>query len=293
MKNRILFTLVLFISSYTLHAQSRYGYYGVAKDASSFWNVGLRLCSPIILGDVDYTLGGGYEVGLYVQKKVTKVVDFRLNLDQGMASGMNNFPSSGIRNNSALNGDRGDTFDPEIAYDTLFDRFYHNYRTHYYHAGISLKLNLNRIFAPFSDKWDLYVSGGIGTLLYASWIDAADAQGNIYDFSQITLSDPIDNEAIANQLAEMRDGTYETISAFDPSQAGLGRYHVFTTSYSLGAGFRFKLNERLFLGAEGRYIYTSDDMLDGQQWDGDSRPTGDVDRVLSARISLDVSLGGE
>jgi hypothetical protein len=291
MINRILFVFVLIILSLPLQAQ--YGYYGVEKNTASMWSIGVRGGSPIILGDVDYTLGGGYEAGIFLQKRVTKVVDFRLTLDKGLASGMNAFPSSGIRNNAALNGERGDTYQPAIAYDTLLDRFYHNYRTDYYNASIMLKLNLNRIFARYADTWDLYVSGGVGSLLYASYIDAADAQNNMYDLSQITISDPINTEDVRLQLESMRDGTYETVFAADFSRPGLGQHHILTTSYTAAAGVRFQLSDRTSLGIEGRYVFTTEDLLDAQQWDRDSNLTGDVDALVSGTISLDVSLGGK
>ncbi len=289
MMKHILFVLAFSLISF--HLQAQYGYYGVEKNTASMWSLGVKAGSPIVLGDVDYTLGGGYEVGLYVQKKVTKVIDFRFSLDKGIASGMNAFPSSGIRNNTALNGERGAVFQPVIAYDTLEDRFFHNYKTDYYNATLFLKINLNRIFAPYADSWDIYVAGGIGSLLYASWIDAADHQNNIYDFSQITISDPIDTEDIRLQLDAMRDGTYETIAEADFSRAGLGNYHVLTTAYTAAAGFRFQISERSSLGLEARYIYTTEDLLDGQQWDKNSQLTTDVDALVSGSVSFDVMLG--
>ena len=275
-----------------LFAQAQYGYYGVEKNNASMWSLGLQLGTPIINGDVDYTLGGGYEAGLFIQKRITKVFDFRLAIDKGLASGMNAYPSSGIRNNPALNGSRDENvFQPHIAYDSLTDRFFHNYQTDYYTATLSLKVNLNRIFAPYADSWDLYVSGGLGSMLYASWIDAADAQNNIYDFSQITVSDPINTAEIQQQLDAMRDGVYETISAGDFTRTRVGPYHIMTTVYTAAAGFRFKIGNRMFLGLEGRYVYTTEDLLDAQQWDKDSQPTTDVDALISGRLSLDVMLG--
>lgn len=289
MINRILFVFVLLLVNFPLRAQ--YGYYGVEKNTATMWSLGVKAGTPIILGDVDYTLGGGYEAGIYVQKRVTKVIDFRLNIDKGVASGMNAFPSSGIRNNEALNGDRGNVFQPAIAYDTILDRFYHNYRTDYYSAALSMKLNLNRIFAPYTDSWDLYIAGGVGSLLYASFIDAADAQNNIYDLSQITISDPIDPEEIRTQLEAMRDGTYETVFAADFGRPGLGQHHIFTTIYTAAAGIRFQISEQTSLGLEAKYIYTTEDLLDAQQWNRDSKLTGDVDALVSGSISLDVMLG--
>lgn len=289
MINRILFVFVLLLMSSPLHAQ--YGYYGVEKNSASMWSLGVKGGSSIILGDVDYTLGGGYEVGIYIQKRVTKVIDFRLNIDKGVASGMNAYPSSGIRNNAALNGERAESYQPSIAYDTVLDRFYHNYKTDYYNASLSIKVNLNRIFAPYTDSWDLYVAGGVGSLLFASYIDAADAQGNMYDLTQITISDPIDTEEIRQQLDAMRDGTYETVFAEDFSRPGLGQHHIFTTSYTAAAGIRFKISERSYLGLEGKYVSTPEDLLDAQQWNNDNKLTGDLDALVSGSISLDVMLG--
>jgi len=290
MTYRILFVSVLLLGlSFPLQAQ--YGYYGVEKNTSTMWSLGVKAGTPIILGDVDYTLGGGYETGIYVQKRVTKVIDFRLSIDKGVASGMNAYPSSGIRNNAALNGDRAASFEPSIAYDTILDRFFHNYRTDYYNASLFMKFNLNRIFAPYTDSWDLYVAGGVGSLLFASYIDAADAQNNIYDLSQITISDPINTEEVRQQLDAMRNGTYETAFAEDFSRPGLGQHHIFTTSFSAAAGIRFKISERAFLGFEGKYVYTTEDLLDAQKWDRDSNVTDDLDAIVSGTLSLDVTLG--
>jgi opacity protein-like surface antigen len=291
MKKSLIIFIGLLLSGFSLQAQ--YGYYGIQQGNSGGWSIGLRGGTSLVLGDVDFELPGSYEAGFFVQKRVSSFVDFRLYMSAGENYGLDTRPSSGIRNNAALNGTRSDAFRPYVNYDTVNALVFHNFNMEYYDAQLMIKLNLNRLFFPRAENWDLYVSGGLGTLLYVTYINAVDDRNQLYDYGSIQVSDPFDPVAVRTQLAEMRDGTYETV--FDEefiSRPGLGDFHIFATTFTAAAGMRFKLSPQWAIGVEGRYLYTREDMLDGQKWTNDNRPTEDLDALLSLGFTFDYTFGG-
>lgn len=269
----------------TLSLSAQVGYYGVEKTTPLRWSLGLKLGTSAVRGDVTPDISNSYQVGLSLQKQVSRVIDFRLQLHNGKSQGLDTEVSTGIKYNKALNGtpDRSEFL---VAYDTLNPAVYHNYSMEYFDASIQLKVNLNRLFSPSgNDTWDLYVFGGLGTMLYASWINALDENNQIYDYANIEVTG---SDAIRAALIDMRDDTYETYIDQDViNKTGIGDYAIIST-FMVGTGFRIKLSDHWAVGLEGRYTYTRDDLLDGQEWKNDNT----LPETLALSETLDAHLSG-
>lgn len=257
-------------------------YYGMENTSPQNWTIGLSGGAGYLLGDVMTDLPG-YQGGGYLQKNVSRVLNFRIQYHYGNNSGLNLTPSRDFRFNSALNGLQ----DSVHFYDST-QQVFHNYKMNYQELSFLFKLNLNRMFvSEGAENWDLYALAGVGIFLYQTRIDVYDdTEGTVYSYDNISLDDPITTEL---DLKEMLDGNYETPGQQDLlNSARIGAW-TRKTSFVLGGGIRIKLSEVVALGLEGRMMFISDDLLDGQQWTEENLQSPDNDRIVNAGLTLDFS----
>lgn len=275
----LLITTMLFsVSPISLHAQ----YYGVKEPRQGNWSIGVNVGISLLNGDVN-TDSPEFEGGLFVQKSVSRVLDFRVGFRTGASSGLDLSPTTGFRFNSALNGETDSTY----FYDSTHQVFL-NYKMKYHELDFLFKLNLNRMFSQEgADGWDLYALAGVGVQFYQTYTNVWDESANaIYSYENIDISDPITTK---QNLKEMLDASYETPTQRDViNNSQLGSYIV-NTGFVIGGGIRFNLSELLSLGLEGKYLLVGDDLLDGQQWLPDNQQSPDNDRLISGTITLDFS----
>lgn len=252
-------------------------YYGLEENSET-WCVGLKVGHVFIQGDVAPVFPA-YELGVYGQKSLGRALDIRLQVQGGQARGLDGEPTYAYWANNAWNG----TNNPDATYDSL-GQVYYNYQMTHYDLSLLFKLNLNRLGAYGGEGWDLYVLGGVGALMYQTRVDALNDRNQPYEFERISASDPKEAKA---SLRDLLDGTYETPAEQDfITSSSLGDYRV-NTFFSLGAGLKFMLGDHIGLGAEGRFTFINDDLLDGQQWADNQTITADTDRLISASLLLD------
>ncbi|MEZ4825283.1 MAG: hypothetical protein R3C61_03170 [Bacteroidia bacterium] len=263
--------------------QSLYGqYYGVKEPRQGNWALGLSAGTAILRGDVPADLPAP-EAGLFLQKSVSRALDFRVSFHLGSTTGLDISPTSGFRFNSALNGEA----DSMRFYDSTAQVFL-NYQMKYGDLDFLFKLNVNRFFASEgAENWDLFVLAGMAVQFYQTHINAWDeSTNNIYPYNNINLSEP-DN--VKTQLREMLDNSYETPGQQDlVSSSRFGNYFL-NTGFVLGGGIRFAVSDHLSLGLQGRYLIVGDDLLDGQQWAPDNQQSTDNDRLVSGSLTFDYS----
>jgi hypothetical protein len=112
----------------------------------------------------------------------------------------------------------------------------------------------------------------------------ADANGEAYNFAGITETSP---DKVRSILVDMLDGTYETFAQQDVvNKTGFGQYGL-SGLFTGGAGFRFKLSDKIAVGLEGRVGLVSDDLLDGQQWNDDNTLSSNNDMPVSGTLTLE------
>ena len=281
MKKPLFILLSLFLISFQpLISQ----YYGSEEEVTKPFSIGIKAGSAALWGEVEPDPTKSYEAGLTLQQVLSRVVDFRVQFHHGQARGLDKEPGVGLKNNDAWNGDTLNLSAPN--YDSTLATPFLNNQTRYFDGTIQLKVNLNRIFLKDAESWDFYVFGGVGVFMFQTHVDALDASGEEYDFSEI----PVNTDQTASSLRNLLDGNFETRAEQNFfSNSKVGNYALLTT-WGGGAGVRFRLGESLALGLEGRYLDTNEYLTDGVQWNAENRSTGRTDKLLSAALTVEIVL---
>ncbi|MEL6591309.1 MAG: hypothetical protein AAFQ68_14565 [Bacteroidota bacterium] len=277
---RLNFKLLLCYLLVFLGLKAQAQYYGVSPSVVGEWAVGAEIGTNYLLGDVPQILPG-YQLGIYAQNSFSRNMDLKIMIGGGLSQGLSTTPSMGFRNNTALNGEQ----DSVYFYDST-QQVYHNYQMQHFAVSGAVKFNLNRAFSSNGgDNWDLYLTLGLNLMLYETRVNTYnESTFEIYDYSQITATDPAEVRA---QLTELLDGTYETLAQQDLlNDTRLGN-RVFRSSAFGGLGFRIRVGDHVGIGLEGRYHLITDDLLDGQQWTDDNQASVTSDALMTGGLTLD------
>ncbi|MEM7658735.1 MAG: hypothetical protein AAF399_21605, partial [Bacteroidota bacterium] len=195
-------------------------------------------------------------------------------------------PSTGFRLNPALNG----VYNEEFFYASDSGAVvFHNYRLRSQDLSAQIKLNVNRFFAPEGgENLDIYLSAGVGIQLYQTSVDAYDGRlQQLYAYDSIPINDPAETRLALQQLS---DGVYETWGERDLLNNTTVGNSLVNTIFLVGGGVRLRLSGPLSLGVEANYLFTGDDLIDGQQWLVDNTPSPDTDKLLRVGITLDYTI---
>jgi large repetitive protein len=140
-----------------------------------------------------------------------------------------------------------------------------NYKMHFDEFAFEFIIGSNRLR---KHGVLLYGFGGAGLNLWNTKTDQLDGSQNIYDYSQITTNG--DDQAVRDQLFDMRDFTYETSTTDGKIKAGFMPNAGFGFGYQWGNGFA--------LGVEHRTTWALNDRIDGVSHDyqGNATPNNDL-----------------
>jgi hypothetical protein len=222
-------------------------------------------------------LGGGFTIEKILNKRADALLGFSLGFRylSGQTLGMNTTPSYGLHNNNALNG----TFNPATNYDSMPGYFYYNHKTYIQEGNLELKMN----FPKFEKNTGviLEVFGGIGISKYKTWIDALDANGNKYNFTDLQ-----GKNVTQSDLNHVFDGSYETL-AQGSSDGGTYR---FTPSVGIGLGYH--ISRHFSLLAEYKVSFPGTNLLDGVQYDNNNNLLSKNDYYNYASLALTYTFYG-
>ena len=220
--------------------------YNFPAKPRSQWEVGVKLGSPSINGDVD-GLNPNFGVGLHVRKALGYLVSIRGELFTGTAKGLGSKENYNYVNNKAWFNN---------GYKPATDKVFYNYKTKLTEASVQMLFNLTNInFNKAEPKFALYAIAGVGVTMYQSNIDATNAGGARYNFNSISSS--LSKSETRSALKALLDGTYETAGEGGKASAA---------SATVGLGAAFKISKRINLAIENRVTVLSNDLLDGQKW---------------------------
>jgi len=266
-------TLVFLACSLVMiHAQQND--YQFSDRKAGYWIFGLNGGWAYQQGDVPIS-PGGFGVGLTLGKNLiyqpnSFSFDLRGRALYAQTFGLSDAFSSGIQNNTALNGTNG------LDYTAAPGLVFHNNKTTVGELALEGVINFDGLRQK--NNVHLAIFGGVGLDYYNTMIDQKNGS-DLYDYSAVTQSSTIPN--IKTHLKDnVLDGNYET--AADGFADG-GTIDVMP-SLGLELGYWFTPKFAATLGH--RTTWTRTDVFDGQQWDDNNMLTGDNDLYHYTSLGL-------
>lgn len=267
---------------------------GFPKKKPDQWAIGVHFGNVMINGDVRERIPSlGY--GLDVRKSLGHVVSLRAMGYFGSAKGLDLRPTGSklYVTNPAING----TSDPRSNYYANNKLFFYNFKTNIWDVSLQAVASLNNInFYHKKNKWDLYLFAGFGVMGYTTYVNALDANGNMYDFSKIDYGKvtPRKNSAIRKDLLAVLDNSYETKG---PSFVRDNKQSKMQWCWRMGGGVERRLTDNMAIGLEHSFSRVADDMLDTRGYtlapDGTMTRTTDFDNYSFTNFVFEYRLGGQ
>lgn len=296
------------------------------------WEIGVNFGLAFISGDVKPYLqrpDQNFGVGLNVRKSLGYALSLRLGYNFIMATGRNFERDNNLKFNRVLNPSpntnglgAGPSFldlngpnyydNPRLtAANTklgknLNQMFVYNYRFLAHQINLDLMFNLgNLLFHKERTKWGLYAFIGASGLFFQTRYDALDANGQVYDFSEVNdiwengKSSAYNNDknikkAVYKQLKTQLDGKYETLADRDKNEVGIKSWTIIP-AFNVGMGVSFRPVKFMSISLEQRLSITGNDNLDGYRWTQDAYPgfTRDNDMISYTSINLGFHVGAK
>lgn len=225
------------------------------------WAIGLNLGSQSVIGDTRSTFPG-FGLGLNVRKSFGHTFSARAIGTWGNAFGRDDFAIVVGQLNAASDALNG-TNNANANYSDA--PFVYNYKTNMINVGLQGVFSVNNLnFFKRENKWNLYLFAGPNFMSSLVRVDALDANGNAYDFRDITLGGSLDYSKDASgrraDLKNIFDGDYET---FGHGYTDGKRKTNFGVSF--GGGVEYKISRRVALGLETTFYVQANDYLDSRQ----------------------------
>ncbi|MHA4809286.1 OmpA family protein [Flavitalea flava] len=238
---------------------------------------------------------GGF--GFHVRKALGYVFSIRAEYDWLRLKGLQYQPTDSYGKNAILNG-----YYPVNALGNKPQIFY-NYRSTVHELSLQGVASLNNIrFHRAKTSWNAYVFGGIGAMTYSTFYKTLNDAGTPYDYSAILAKYGVNfnyknRKDIRKDLKSLWTGSWGTMAPRDDTRK-IGGVPLSAVGV-LGAGFQFKLNNRVNLAIEDKFTFTTTELLDGQQWQANYTPgatnsiaaTTSKDRYNFVSIGLNFNIG--
>ena len=284
------------------------------------WEIGVNFGSAFISGDVKplVSIKGIFQnigAGFTIRKALGYTFSIRGGYNFMMTTGRNWEPDGNLAFNQALHGG----YDARVNYwdnpnllasktlDTLNTNkiFFYNYRTYLHEAHLALVLNLGNVrFHKERNMINFYVLAGVSASFFTTYMDALNADGKPYDFSQVyalyvkapqgvNVNERIDKRKESLRLLNaLYDGKYESLAEHENNAPGIKNWQ-FLPGATLGLGVQFHVAKFMSIGLEERVIFTGSDLLDGYRWQQDEHAgfTRSNDNISYTSINLNFHIG--
>ncbi len=284
------------------------------------WEIGVNFGSAFVSGDVKpYFNGKGFIQNVGAGFTIRKALGYTFSLRGGynfmMMTGRNWEPDANLAFNRALHGN----FDSRVNYwnnpnldgsktlDTLTmnKMFFYNYRTYVHEGHLEVVINLGNVrFHKERNIVNFYLLAGVSGFFTTTYMDALNADGDVYDFSQVHalyvkapqgtyVNERIDKRKEALKLLnKIYDGKYESFADRENNVNGIKNWS-FIPGATAGVGVQFHVAKFMSIGLEERVILTGSDLLDGYRWQQDEHNgfTRDYDNISYTSINLNFHIG--
>lgn len=212
----------------------------------------------------------------------------------------------------------GDTLTRLVNYaDAGIYHAFDNYKVKITELDLSVMFHLNNFKYHRENTWfNAYVFLGAGGMIYKTYSDVLDANGNPYDYESFFRDGIVNGEYSPELEAVFADGIVEagderstvrdalktlygggTLKR-DYESAAEGHSNeeelfsrVFNPSFHVGAAVDFLVHPRISIGLETKHTFTNDDLIDGQRWSEQGDLTRDYDTYNQTTLSLAFHIG--
>jgi hypothetical protein len=283
------------ISRMVQHSEFLNNLYSFPSKPRSKWELGLKVGSPAIIGDVSAN-NPALGFGIHMRKSLGYLLSIRAEYFHGTPSGLDwkasrnyNYNTAWVNNGYLANIRSGN------SYSAAQDKVFYNYKSSLNDISVQGIINLNNIrFHKAQNKFNIYSIMGVGLTFFETKIDALKGASQKYAFNSIPDGTWENKSQVKDQVKGLLDGTYETNAELDPLKGSKLFGKSSTFSVSGGLGFAFKLSPKVNLAVEDRIVLTKSDLLDGQRWAatplGDAALTADNDYYNFLSIGLNINL---
>lgn len=287
---------------------------------SDQWEIGVNLGYAFISGDVnpDYSrVWQNWGAGLTIRKSIGHTFSMRLQYQFAWMTGLNFEPDFNTKFNQALNGfyDANVNYYKGVGLDTSNKipkanrgYFFYNYRTFMHDVALQAVVNLGNIrFYKERNMLNFYLFGGVGGTLTRTQVDALDANGKMYDFTDVLslyqvgggagappVNARLDKRKEALKLLRGKlDGKFESDADRDNNRPGIFKNYQLLGTFNFGFGMGIHISKWVTLSFEQKFIITGSDVLDGYRWTQDEYPgfTRDNDNALYTSIGFNFHVG--
>lgn len=262
----------------------------------SMWEIGISLGNSRIIGDVT-NFKFGYAVGVNARKALSNIISVRGGLIYSQTTGLNpilstNAPTDGFLTSTtpyrAITGyDRYAAYSPTNL-NSAQRAFAANYVNKSYTGTLDVIVSTNTVsHYRGNPKWDIYLFAGYAFVAAdVTTRISTDAAGAIpFNFSNLNYNGKKAEVQSAINDALNAGNAVATKAPIRNRRRDLGTGDmIMTHAFSFGAGFSYKLNEKMSVGFENRFINT----LNG---DMDALHTGRNDYFNVATAHFRISLG--
>ena len=267
------------------------------------WELGFSVGNSRIIGEVaNYKFG--YGAGISLRKALNNMISLRGGLLYQQSTGINPYLSTTTVGDGFLSPTNPyRAFDGYGAYavykptqnPSVFKAFAANYRSKSISGLFDMIFSLNSLsHYRGNPKWDVYVFGGYG--LVANDVDTRLALGGsanaLFDFpsvnyngSKSAVQDAVNNLLKTANTGGSKDNYTNAPVRIRRDDIGSGNY-IITHSLTYGAGFAYKLSNKINIGFEDRVINTFNGDEDGYN-------TGSSDLMNYASVKLNFNLGNK
>jgi len=210
--------------------------YNFPAKPRSQWELGLKVGTPMVNGDVDPSYPGiGF--GIHARKSLGYLVSLRGEYTYGVARGVGPTYISvpALLNTAWTNYPAG--------------KLYYNYKTSVHEFALNTVISLNNIsFHRAEPKVLLYGLVGAGFMFYNTNVDALNGTTPYAFTAGMTKAN----------VRAMLDGSYETKATTTGSKL--------KTTTNVGFGASFKISNKVNVSLEERIVILNDDLLDGVKY---------------------------
>jgi len=273
---------------------------------SSAWEVGVHLGHFFIDGDVDRTVPGGYGFGLHLRKAIHYVFSIRADLFYGKATGLET-QTWRTRNNGGglveynLNTSDGDYVEEYTDYtDANNQGWFPSHQTTYGYGALQGVINIgNLLFHKERNKWNWYMTLGVGLSSHKTMLDLRDGSGTFYGndletqvgWTQEKFDSQSGRSEIKDAIRNIYDGVYESEGAKKQGIFRLGDDTNIHVLWTASMGISRKINKRINIGIEHQVMLADNDYLDGIKFRTSTDQTNNADIPHYTNVRLAINLG--